>query len=242
MMLCNGTDYAADGIEMFFASPYTRIDAGLIASAPGCETPVIDSEGLSGPDFATSVTIGWPAACVDPGEAVALGLTCSNVGDAIPCSDLPPSCAGWLLGGQPVGQPCEAPSCGTPCCFGVPCPTPPPPTPDNDHDGIPDDVDNCPDVPNPLQRNRGGTGRGDLCDYPPGDVSCDFNIRPYDAYEMLRYLGDLTAGAFEGCFNLGVGQPMIGDLTCDGTVAADDLVALFRAISRVAAAAQCPTV
>lgn len=38
---------------------------------------------------------------------------------------------------------------------------------DRDGDAIPDDVDNCPDVPNRLQRDTDGDQRGDLCDSCP---------------------------------------------------------------------------
>ena len=35
--------------------------------------------------------------------------------------------------------------------------------PDPDGDGVPDDMDVCPDVPNPDQRDADGDGRGDAC-------------------------------------------------------------------------------
>ena len=35
---------------------------------------------------------------------------------------------------------------------------------DRDEDGIPDEVDNCPDIPNPDQADRDGDGLGDVCD------------------------------------------------------------------------------
>jgi hypothetical protein len=41
------------------------------------------------------------------------------------------------------------------------------PPPDRDGDGIPDDVDNCPTVPNPDQADRDGDGFGDACDGCP---------------------------------------------------------------------------
>jgi hypothetical protein len=38
---------------------------------------------------------------------------------------------------------------------------------DRDGDGVPDDVDNCPDVANPDQANEDGDDRGDACDLCP---------------------------------------------------------------------------
>src|SRR5689334_18077140 len=40
-------------------------------------------------------------------------------------------------------------------------------THDTDGDGIPDDQDNCPTVPNPDQRDHDHDGRGDACDVCP---------------------------------------------------------------------------
>ena len=50
-----------------------------------------------------------------------------------------------------------------------------PPPVDTDDDGIPDDVDNCPTVPNPDQADTDGDGIGDACDDtpPPDDQDGD---------------------------------------------------------------------
>ena len=45
---------------------------------------------------------------------------------------------------------------------------------DRDHDGVPDNIDNCPDTPNPDQLDTDGDGIGDACDQqigPPTDKS-----------------------------------------------------------------------
>ena len=44
---------------------------------------------------------------------------------------------------------------------------------DRDHDGIPDDIDNCPDVPNPAQENHDNDIHGDACDFCPMFASTD---------------------------------------------------------------------
>lgn len=45
-----------------------------------------------------------------------------------------------------------------------PPPKPPPPPPDSDGDGVPDARDNCPDVPNPDQKDIDRDGIGTACD------------------------------------------------------------------------------
>jgi hypothetical protein len=42
---------------------------------------------------------------------------------------------------------------------------------DTDGDGIDDVLDNCPDIPNPLQEDADGDGYGDVCDCNPSDPS-----------------------------------------------------------------------
>jgi sulfatase modifying factor 1 len=43
--------------------------------------------------------------------------------------------------------------------------------PDRDRDGVPDDIDNCPDIFNPDQKDLNGDGKGDACSTPPSDAS-----------------------------------------------------------------------
>lgn len=47
-----------------------------------------------------------------------------------------------------------------------------PPVSDRDNDGVPDDVDNCPDTYNPSQRDTDGNGIGDVCDFSTPVPAC----------------------------------------------------------------------
>ena len=67
-----------------------------------------------------------------------------------------------------------SPPTPTPTPTPTPSPTPAPtPTPDSDGDGVPDDVDNCPSVPNPGQEDLDANGTGDACEDSDGDGYCD---------------------------------------------------------------------
>jgi hypothetical protein len=48
-----------------------------------------------------------------------------------------------------------------------------PPPEDADDDGVGDDVDNCPNVANPLQADANGDGEGDACDLPSASAGMD---------------------------------------------------------------------
>jgi parallel beta-helix repeat protein len=68
--------------------------------------------------------------------------------------------------------------------------------PDQDRDGVPDDCDNCPDIPNPDQRDSDGDGVGDGCVidcFTCGDCTAKLNGH----YEVVRLAADIhdAAGA-----------------------------------------------
>ena len=50
-----------------------------------------------------------------------------------------------------------------------------PPPPDRDGDGVPDAIDNCPDICNTMQLDADLDGIGDVCDSKPG---CGKNRKP----------------------------------------------------------------
>ena len=76
----------------------------------------------------------------------------------------------------------------------------PPDTSDRDGDGEPNDTDNCPDEPNPLQTDTDMDGKGDMCDpcpmaANPGAQACPATIydvkdgtEPWVKDELLRDL------------------------------------------------------
>jgi hypothetical protein len=82
-----------------------------------------------------------PAAPVCPG-----GEQCTPIGSQWACTALGPGDGGaGVDGGDPLG--------------------------DDDHDGIPNNVDNCPEVANPGQENEDGDAWGDACDLCPAYAS-----------------------------------------------------------------------
>jgi hypothetical protein len=101
-----------------------------------------------------------------PVLAIALGCYNPTVASDVPCDPAAPLC--------PSGQTCVQ----TGSTFACSGPTSvlfdaaishdvADPSGDDDHDGIPNSMDNCPEVPNPGQENEDGDAWGDVCDLCP---------------------------------------------------------------------------
>jgi hypothetical protein len=103
---------------------------------------------------------------------------------------------------------------------------------DKDGDGWCDDAeesrpaDNCPDVPNPDQLDRGGFGSGSLPDgigdaCQCGDVDGDGLVTPTDAEILFDEARGLTTGVLHA--------PALADLDASGTCSGTDATILFNA-------------
>jgi hypothetical protein len=246
IIVCNETNRSVDGLQVYITTPFMHMAAHIDMHDTGCAHAATDLGGSGGPDFSFTLKITWDAVCVDPGESVRLDFSCRNsdTDTPVPClSDV--GCAEWLLGGLPVGPPCEPLDCGgVPCCSHVPCPTAHPGT-DADFDGVPDANDNCPAVPNPYQLDHDADGIGDFCEWPVGDMDCDFFVGPLDALAGLTQSSGALLERKEGCPEFGGGSPhKFGDLDCsDGFDAADTLPVLrYFAHVPTELPADCPAI
>ncbi|MEY3015662.1 MAG: hypothetical protein RIT45_4397 [Pseudomonadota bacterium] len=106
---------------------------------------VLESNGVVIDKVAWDTKAGWP---VLNGKAMQLSAEVTDATD----NDNP---AFWCAASEPM----SSGDTGTPGKANSACPKN-----DKDKDGVPDSVDNCPDVPNPDQADADKNGQGDLCE------------------------------------------------------------------------------
>ena len=74
--------------------------------------------------------------------------------------------------------------------------------PDSDGDGICDDVDNCPFVPNPDQTDTDGDGQGDACDADDDNDGVP-DAQDYDPLNPF-VCRDVDADTCDDCYSRGL--------------------------------------
>jgi len=96
------------------------------------------------------------------------------------------------------------------------------PPDDMDGDGVPDDEDNCPDIPNPEQPDSDGDGLGDECDcHCAANINGDGQVDLEDLQSLAQILLDVGSP-----FVVLVGPEHCGDLDANRQVDLDDLQAM----------------
>lgn len=113
---------------------------------------------------------------------------------------------------------------------------------DSDGDGIPDVLDNCPDVYNPDQSDGNGDGIGDACSAPtycPGDMNCDTRVDFGDIGLFIAAIKTPDPATWTYNPSAGVCAYENGDFDGDGLVTFADISAFIAQIK--AAPSPCST-
>jgi hypothetical protein len=120
---------------------------------------------------------------------------------------------------------------------------------DGDGDGVTDDMDNCPEVGNPDQRDGNGDGVGDACSIPPPPPE-DLSVRLEDGAAVLRWRPVPGAVGYtivrrdvevNGRLYLGEGWPSTTDPTWrDGPAPAGAAVYEVRTVDRYGRESEAP--
>lgn len=99
--------------------------------------------------------------------------------------------------------------------------------PDLDEDGILNEIDNCPEIPNPDQLDDDGDGMGDVCDdchNMTGDVNDDTTIDILDIVTIVNIILIGTGGQYTEC------EMLDADYSGDGTINVLDVIQIINYI------------
>ena len=108
---------------------------------------------------------------------------------------------------------------------------------DSDDDTIPDDLDNCPETPNPGQEDffpPGGNGIGDACECE-GNFDCDGDC---DGTDAATFKADFGRSGFNNPCQ--AGNPCKGDFDCDNDTDGTDAAVFKSDFGRSDFSTPCP--
>ena len=108
---------------------------------------------------------------------------------------------------------------------------------DSDDDGVPDDIDNCPQTPNQDQEDSlppGGNGIGDACECE-GNFDCDSDC---DGTDAATFKADFGRSQFSTPCQ--TGNPCNGDFDCDNDADGTDAAAFKADFGRSQFSTPCP--